>query len=358
MQPSTLCNLDCSYCYLPARRHNLRMMPTVASAVARSVEPWAQGATIDICWHGGEPLTAGRDHLSLLMDAFDGIRVTHSMQTNASLIDERWIEFLMERRVRVGVSIDGPVDDNDHRIDRAGRPSFDRVLHGLRLLIEAGQGVAIIAVVSDPSPLRARRLYKFVRELGAAWLGVNIEEREGINRRRTAPAAADVIGFWSELAAVWQEDPIVRVREIERVIGYAGHVLSGGFNGTASLIDPLPTVAWNGDVTLISPELAGFHSRRLGNFSCGNVLEAPLESLIADGLRKRWVAEFQVGIEKCRASCGYFEFCGGGQPGNRYFEQGRLDGTETDYCRNSKIALIEGVLENVGNSTAADSSAS
>ncbi len=115
------------------------------------------------------------------------------------------------------------------------------------MLTEAGKDVSIIAVVSDPTPLCARRLYQFVRELGVAWLGVNIEEREGVNRRRTAPVAADVIGFWSELTALWQEDPLVHVREIGRVIGHADHVLSGGLKITPS-IDPLPTVSWNGDV--------------------------------------------------------------------------------------------------------------
>jgi uncharacterized protein len=221
------------------------------------------------------------------------------------------------------------------------------------MLIEAGQEVSIIAVVSDPNPPRARRLYQFIRELGVAWLGVNIEEREGINQQRVAPAMADVIGFWSELAALWQQDPVVRVREIERVIGYADHVLSGDPPITPS-IDPLPTVGWNGDVTLISPELSGFHSRRLGNFHCGNILKESLDKLINQGLQNSWVKELQVGIEKCRASCDYFEFCGGGQPGNRYFEQGRLDGTETDYCRNSRIALMEGVLASVGNDTRKD----
>lgn len=334
------------------------MLPAVAYAVARSVETWAQHTTIDICWHGGEPLAAGRDHLGRLMNAFKGSPVKHSVQTNASLINERWIEFLIDRDVRVGVSIDGPPDDNTHRVDRAGKPSFDRVLRSLRLLIEAGQEIAIIAVVSDPSPLRAQRLYRFVAELGVAWLGVNIEEREGVNQRRTAPASVDVIGFWSELTTLWRKDPVVRVRELERVIGHADHVLSRKSNKVTSPIDPLPTVTWNGDVTLISPELAGFNSRRLGNFDCGNVTEVPLDKLIAEGLRRVWVQEFKTGVEKCRASCGYFEFCGGGPPANRYFEHGRLDGTETDYCRNSKIALIEGVLESVGNVATANPSVS
>ena len=45
------------------------------------------------------------------------------------------------------------------------------------------------------------------------------------------------------------------------------------------------------------------------------------------------------------ASCPYFGFCGGAHAANRYFEHGRFDVTETDHCRNSKIRLLEGVLD-------------
>lgn len=65
---------------------------------------------------------------------------------------------------------------------------------------------------------------------------------------------------------------------------------------------------------------------------------------IRTGMRAAWVREYQRGIAECRATCPYFAFCGGGHPSNRYFELGRMDGTETDYCRNSKIALIEGIM--------------
>jgi uncharacterized protein len=109
-------------------------------------------------------------------------------------------------------------------------------------------------------------------------------------------------------------------------------------------VDPLPTIAWNGEVTLISPELAGFHSDRYGDFSCGNVLHTPLDQLIRTGMQAAWVREYQYGIAECRIKCPYFAFCGGGHPSNRYFEHGRMDGTETDYCRNGKIVLMEGVI--------------
>ena len=51
------------------------------------------------------------------------------------------------------------------------------------------------------------------------------------------------------------------------------------------------------------------------------------------------------GVEACRRACPYFGFCGGAHAANRYFEHGRFDVTETDHCRNSKIRLLEGVLD-------------
>jgi uncharacterized protein len=65
MQPTTLCNLDCSYCYLPHRAHDRRMAPAVAEATAATVNTWAaQAPRFSVVWHGGEPLAAGRARAS------------------------------------------------------------------------------------------------------------------------------------------------------------------------------------------------------------------------------------------------------------------------------------------------------
>jgi uncharacterized protein len=75
------------------------------------------------------------------------------------------------------------------------------------------------------------------------------------------------------------------------------------------------------------------------------VLTTPLARLLADPLATTWVSEFVEGVEACRSRCPYFGFCGGGHAANRFFEHGRFDGTETEHCRNSKICLLEGVLD-------------
>lgn len=346
VQPETLCNLNCGYCYLPFRHKRNRMPLDVARAVAESVRPWTAYGTVDVCWHGGEPLATGRTHLGRLMDAFNGLDVKHGVQTNATLIDDAWCEFFAERSMYVGVSIDGDSSDNANRMDRKGEPAYEKAMQGISRLIAHGHGVYAIAVVSDPTPERARRLYDFAVESGLSELGVNIEEQEGVNASTNAYDRETMIAFWAELMAAWSENPAVRLRELGRTLAYVDAVLKRGGDSIRQppFVDPLPTVAYDGSVTLISPELAGF-SNAQGSFSSGNVLEATLDEIISHGADVPWVAEFAHGLDACKATCPYFDFCGGGQPANRYFEHGRMDGTETDFCRNSKIALLEGVLQ-------------
>ncbi|MEU8462278.1 hypothetical protein [Streptomyces sp. NPDC029003] len=135
---------------------------------------------------------------------------------------------------------------------------------------------------------------------------------------------------------------------MQRVLNFAGAVL-GGHDPVplpaSAPWDPLPTVAHNGGVVMLSPELAGFTDIRFDDFHTGNVLDTALGILVAEAeQRTPWITEFWAGVDACRATCPAFAFCGGAHPANRYFEHaGRFDGTRTRYCTSAKIALLEGV---------------
>ncbi|WSK43381.1 radical SAM protein [Micromonospora maris] len=350
MQPTTLCNLDCAYCYLPFRAADRRMPVAVAEAVAASVNPWAASARFSVVWHGGEPLAAGREQLAALMAPF-GPEVEHHVQTNATLIDDAWCEFFVAHRMRVSVSVDGPRERNGDRVTRSGRPAYDRIVRGVAALRRHDLPFSALAVVNDPAPGRAAELYDYCLDLGCEVLGVNIEETEGVNTRTNAHDPAVVTGFWAELVAAWRRQPRIHLREVEWSLRYAAAVLDGTADDLLPRrLDPIPTIAYDGSVVVLSPELAGFTDPRYGDFSSGNVLATPLHAILADAAeRTAWVGEFLTGVEACRSSCPYFGFCGGGHAANRYFELGRFDGTETEHCRNSKIRLLEGVLEHARN---------
>jgi uncharacterized protein len=347
MQPTTLCNLDCAYCYLPLRAHDRRMPVDVARAVADTVNGWAEKAPrFSVVWHGGEPLATGREHLRSLMAPFAGVE--HHIQTNATLIDDAWCEFFLEHEIRIGLSIDGPRWLTDQRVLRGGAPAFDRIVKGIDTLRRFGIPFAALCVVSDPRPGLAPELYQFFVDLGATVLGVNVEEQEGVNLRTNARPEAAVRAFWAELTSAWRADPRVEVREVEWALRYAGAALAGSADELLPRRhDPIPTVAQDGKVVLLSPELAGFTSPRYGDFASGSVLETSLAQIVATAVAAPtgWIAEYLDGVESCRAQCPYFGFCGGAHAANRFFELGRFDGTETRHCRNSKISLLEGVLD-------------
>ncbi|WP_184840989.1 cyclophane-forming radical SAM peptide maturase AmcB [Allocatelliglobosispora scoriae] len=349
MQPTSLCNLDCTYCYLPFRAENRRMTVEVAHAVAASVNIWAEQAErFSVVWHGGEPTAAGRDALAELMAPFRGVE--HHVQTNATLIDDAWCDFIVEHGIRVGVSVDGPEELNAARVDRGARPAYPRIVEGIAALRRRGIPFAALCVVTRPRPGLAGPLYAYFRELGCYALGINVEEREGVNLRDNHHPPDDVRTFWAELTGAWRADPALELRDVEWAIRYAAALRDGTADAVLPRrIDPIPTIAYDGSVVLLSPELAGFTAPAYGDFASGNVLATPLTELVARATEAPWIAEYLTGVEACRTSCSYFGFCGGGHAANRYFEQGRFDTTVTEHCRNSKILLMDGVLDHAGN---------
>jgi uncharacterized protein len=331
MQPTTLCNLDCAYCYLPFRGDDRRMPVEVARAVAAAVEPWTHTGRFSVVWHGGEPLAAG---------------VEHHVQTNATLIDDAWCEFFTEHQVRVSVSVDGPPERNGDRVTRGGKPAYARILRGIEVLKRHGIPFSALCVVGEPRPGLATELYGYFLDLGCEVLGINVEELEGVNSRPNRHPAADVTAFWAELVAAWRQDPRIHLREVEWSLRFAGAVLDGTADQLLPRqLDPIPTIAQDGSVVLLSPELAGFTNPAYGDFTSGNVLKTGLGEILSRAAETPWIAEFLRGVEACRSTCDYFGFCGGAHAANRYFEHGRFDVTETDHCRNSKIRLLEGVLD-------------
>lgn len=349
MQPTTLCNLNCGYCYLPDRAKRREMSVEVAEAVAASLYSQPADHVVELCWHGGEPLAIGLDRITRLWEVFEPLRtagrLVHSLQTNATLISDVWCDVFERYDIKVGVSIDGPQHLNRHRVDRAGRESYGRTVGGIDRLRGRGIDFSAIAVV-NPGEVIATEVLDLLAAIGASSIGINMEEREGVNLGRSLPAASAARGFWTDTIEWALTHPDVEVRELERVGSYLRMIRGGGRERWESYrFDPLPTVAFNGDVVLLSPELAGIKDGHYGDFIAGNVRHQSLDEILAGASRLRYVAEFLDGLEACRRTCEFFDFCRGAQAGNRYFENGRFDTTETNYCRVSRQELVRALID-------------
>jgi uncharacterized protein len=351
VQPTSLCNIACTYCYLPHKAERHLLADGVLAAVVAAVRRWdEQGRAVEILWHSGEPLTVGTARFRELLGAPWPRGTAHRIQTNATLVDDSWCDLFEELRPAIGVSVDGPARLNRHRVNRAGRPAHDRIEAGISALRGRGIPFDVLSVVHDPEPQAAAELYDYVRELGARSLGVLPVETTGVFAGGSTATREPWARYFESLFLAWRADPAVDLRELNQVAGYVAR-LGADPSPERRLrrmldrpVDPFPTVQYNGEVTVISPDLSGFDHPELGAFSIGNVRHTPLDRLLAEAHRVPWVQQTLEGVGACRAGCEYAAGCGGAWPANKWFENHDLRSTTTNYCQALHQAPFEGAL--------------
>lgn len=356
VQATPFCNLDCDYCYLPHRTDRRRMSEAVLTATFERVfsSGWL-GDEITVVWHAGEPTVLPAAYYERAIAVIEklrprALRIVHSFQTNATRIDDRWLGLLHRPDVRVGVSLDGPRDLHDrHRRSRGGRGSFDATIAGLHRLQAAGIAFHVISVLTVDSLADADTLYDFFVATGVRHVGFNIDETEGANARSSmhAAGAEDAFRhfFRRFLARVEANPDRLVVREFAGALAEIADV-SGEARGNPQA-EPfrIVNVDVEGNVTTFSPELVGLRDQRHGDFVVGNVLTDSFTEMARSDALRRQAAEIADGVASCREVCPYFPFCRGGAPANKLCETGRFDATETLFCRLTKRAVFDTVLE-------------
>lgn len=190
------CNLNCSYCYIYNHEdRSWRERPKLMSGavfdhmLARMREycDRHEPHSMSLSFHGGEPTLVGvRRFDAMAQRAYNvlGDRLAGmTMQTNGTLIDERWIDTLRRHAVTVGVSIDGPAAVHDAmRVDHQGRGSHAEAVHGLRVLSEAGLDPAVLCVIV---PGRSGlEIYDYFRELGVCHIDFLLPDVSHDNKDR------------------------------------------------------------------------------------------------------------------------------------------------------------------------------
>lgn len=351
VQPTSLCNIACTYCYLPHKSERRLLADDVLAAVVAAVRRWDdQGRAVEILWHSGEPLTVGPARFRELLGAPWPAGTVHRIQTNATLIDRTWCDLFEELGPEIGVSVDGPAGMDRNRVTRAGRPAHGRIEAGIGMLRGRGIPFDVLAVAHDPAPQAAVELYGYVLGLGARSLGVLPVETIGVFAGGSTAARDQWAHFFAALFLAWRADPMVDLRELNQVAGYLAQV---GRGPSPELrlrelldrpVDPFPTVQHDGEVTVISPDLSGFDHPEFGAFSIGNVRHTPLDRLLAGAARVPWVRQTLEGVGACRAGCEYAAGCGGAWPSNKWFENHDLRSTVTNFCQALHQAPFEGAI--------------
>lgn len=170
-----ICNLDCKYCFFLSKDtlypgSKFRMADDTLEAYIKQVVESQRSDQVTIAWQGGEPTLMGIDffrHASALAKKYipQGVTLEHTLQTNGILLDEEWCKFLRENNFLVGLSMDGPQPmHNAYRVDKAGGPTFAKVLRAARLMQQHRVEFNILCTVHDANVEHPLDLYRFFRD--------------------------------------------------------------------------------------------------------------------------------------------------------------------------------------------------
>lgn len=163
------CNLSCTYCYMyRSADQSWKLKPKIMDRVVvlQSLKRIRDHVIkhnitrLSIIAHGGEPLLVGTDYLhwffrTCLDVLSDLVVIDFGIQTNCTLINDKFVDIFSQFNVAVGVSIDGDSVSNRYRVYNDGRESYSDVIQGWNTLVkrapQLSRGIlCTINIFADP----------------------------------------------------------------------------------------------------------------------------------------------------------------------------------------------------------------
>lgn len=170
-----VCNLGCKYCFFLSKQSlypgsSFRMSDDILENYIRQYIEAQRVPHVTIAWQGGEPTLMGLDFFRRSMEHQQkywrpGMTIQNTMQTNGTLLNDEWCEFFRENNFLIGISLDGPRELHDaYRVDKSGRPTFERVMRGVKLLRQHKVGYNILTTVHAANAEHPLEVYRFLRD--------------------------------------------------------------------------------------------------------------------------------------------------------------------------------------------------
>ena len=307
-----------------------------------------------VVWHAGEPLAVPIDFYERAIQIFrnslsTSYRLSHTIQTNGTLLNDAWCRLFKDHDVKIGLSIDGPQRIHDgQRVTRAGKGTFVAAFRGLELLKKHCVRFYVLSVLTAASLKVPNDLFDFYIDNNIDEVGFNVEEIEGVHLRSSLESSESAMDFRTFMSRMYELSSNVRSLRVREFRNLESLILHGDLSperGTQQLIPyRILSVDCDGNFSTFSPELLGMKGPPLGNFVLGNVHSDSLTKVLDSQYFAALYNEVKKGVEMCRRSCSFFQLCGGGSPSNKISENGTLASTETLQCRLRVKALTDVVL--------------
>lgn len=342
-----LCNLDCDYCYYlekealyPEKHPGLsafRMQEEVLEKLIRDFIHSQPQQRVDFIWHGGEPTLLGTDFfrkvVALQKKYADGKEISNSFQTNGTLINDEWAEFLAKENFLCGISIDGPQRFHDrHRRFPDGRGSWEKTMKGIEFLKKHGVEFNLMAVVNASNSKQPAAVYEFLKSTGAHFIQFSpIAEQIALDEKETLSL---VPNDYSKAVALMEENVnatdwgnfLCRIFDnwVKKDVGtyyinYFDNTLAAYIGQQPSLCSMAPycgcslAIEHNGDAYccdhFVFPE-----------YRLGNLLEQPISEMAKSNRQLFFEQRKKDTLARQCRECEFLFICGGDCPKNRFLK--------------------------------------
>lgn len=148
------CNLRCSYCFASENgKFAFKNITTIESKrIIDFLFIHLNLKEIEITFFGGEPLLNFKTIafvLNYIKENYPDRKIKYSITTNGTVLNNRLIELIKQNSISVLISIDGPKEITNHRIDSNGISSFDRTIKTINILKEEGIPIHLRATMAN-----------------------------------------------------------------------------------------------------------------------------------------------------------------------------------------------------------------
>ena len=170
-----ICNLDCKYCFFLSKEmlypgSRFRMADELLETYIKQMLESQRVPEVALAWQGGEPTLMGLDFFKRSVELAQKYkrpdqRISHTMQTNGTKLDDEWCAFFKENDFLIGLSVDGPKDIHDtYRVNKGGAGSFDQVKRGWEYLRKHEVEYNILCTVHAANADHPLEVYRFFRD--------------------------------------------------------------------------------------------------------------------------------------------------------------------------------------------------
>ncbi|WP_314060404.1 radical SAM/SPASM domain-containing protein [uncultured Vagococcus sp.] len=335
---SSLCNLRCQYCFY-ANISDLRDVRSFGRMTSVVMEKMIDQIFLDLedgdqmsfAFQGGEPTLAGlayfKSFVAYVKQQTKQVTVKYAIQTNGTLINEEWCQFLAEQQFLVGLSIDGGIKfHDDNRMDAKGQGSFSNVMATKRLFDHFEIDYNVLCVLTNQSARHPKQLFHFITSHKVDYVQF-IPCLDDLDAKITSDYALrpeSFANFYKELFFLWERDyhngnyySINLFDNIANLLGH-GQVNACGLVGKCAV---QYVIEADGSVYPCD-----FYV--LDDYRLGNITESTLRELFSVKISQRFLRTPRDMSGLCE-TCPYINYCGGGC---KRMEQVVYKNKEGTYC--------------------------